>query len=454
MLKYIDSIRAMNISNINMIGLVAGPGAGSKFLHTLLDTTDGLYTIPGYCLMYFYPHYIEAKRASRTNKDLVYAILNRMPPLYDTRIMPGSESLNALGESGDQFLCTSIDNFASTLLKQINAKTRRIANSQELLISIHETHYKLFGNKARPEDGKMPTTLLYHIHCDLYLEYLKKDFPDCRIIATSRRPSINIDRRTNSSILEADKVKLNFKDYHILKPLVLSKMSYFHLNLFRIHKKYSGSIYYADYDKLLNNEAKLINDLRQWIGLEPLDPSNIKPTYAGLPHKLSFYEKHRSKSINQIRAENKKASKKANFTLLDKVYARFTDSIDKKSIPFWNYLMEIIQLTSFEKEIIIECYSIQRIFNFYKSINVKDSGSYNMKHAYYCFKWSTPKRYIILSAKLQNLLSSRNYLKKTTGSVLNIAFYGAAYPISMAMLPIFLIKKRINMVKLFMLSRN
>ena len=37
-------------------------------------------------------------------KNFIIKILDRMPGIYNTTLMPGSETLNMLGKDGDQFL--------------------------------------------------------------------------------------------------------------------------------------------------------------------------------------------------------------------------------------------------------------------------------------------------------------------------------------------------------------
>ena len=85
----------------NIFALVVGPGAGSKYLHTLLDSHPDMYAIPGYCMMYFYPHYYDICTSVKSNYELIDTLLDRIPPIYDTRIMPGSETLDQLGEDGN-----------------------------------------------------------------------------------------------------------------------------------------------------------------------------------------------------------------------------------------------------------------------------------------------------------------------------------------------------------------
>ena len=78
--------------------------------------------------MYFYPHYIRATSMQKTTIP-IYSILNRMPALYDTRIMPGA-ILNALGVNRDKFLSTSVEKFGSGLLGKIDSAQNQLVSSR------------------------------------------------------------------------------------------------------------------------------------------------------------------------------------------------------------------------------------------------------------------------------------------------------------------------------------
>ena len=67
--------------------------------------------------MYFYPHYFEITRKKQTYKTMIYELLKRLPTLYDTRIMPGSESLDSLGRDGQQYLAVTLDQFAINIIQ-------------------------------------------------------------------------------------------------------------------------------------------------------------------------------------------------------------------------------------------------------------------------------------------------------------------------------------------------
>ena len=62
----------------NIIALVGGVGAGSKYFQSLLDLHPELYMIPGYSLLYFYPHYKEILKIKQSRESFVSIMLDRL----------------------------------------------------------------------------------------------------------------------------------------------------------------------------------------------------------------------------------------------------------------------------------------------------------------------------------------------------------------------------------------
>ena len=93
-----------NIPELPIIGLSEGNGSGTKLFQSLLDGHTKILMIPGYPLMYFYPFwYRNIESLNYKNWDVVLKkILFHFAPVFDSRINPGSESLDKLGENQDQ----------------------------------------------------------------------------------------------------------------------------------------------------------------------------------------------------------------------------------------------------------------------------------------------------------------------------------------------------------------
>ncbi len=125
------------IQNKRMLALVAGTGAGTKHLHTLLDDHPDLYAIPGYPLMYFYPHFFDLKKSGLTGYKFVAQLVERLPSIYDTSLMPGSECLDELGDGGNETLKVDKSLFISKILQLLDDSE---FNSRNILLAIHLVH--------------------------------------------------------------------------------------------------------------------------------------------------------------------------------------------------------------------------------------------------------------------------------------------------------------------------
>ena len=430
-----------------IIALVAGPGSGSKYLHSLIDGTDGIYGIPGYCMMYYYPHYNKIKKYAQTNSELIVEILRSMPAIYDTRIMPGSESLNKLGENGEEYLATDIGTFKDEMERDID-NNNILLSSKELFVLIHKVHYRFF-KKHRESGQSMPNTILYHIHCDLYLKHIAADFKDIVVLSTMRKPSVNLNRRTESSILEADRVKLKQKDYLLTRKISLSKMAYFHYQVFKEYMRINPYIYFCDYDQLLQDREKEMKNIFIKLKLGKVSDINSRETFGGLSHKMRFYEKLRNKSLGEIIEENKKIAKSTPIKEYDKVYRILTGK--KESIRWRKLLREIISIDKYEMEYMKREISIKGTKDYVNCVlsSTQDKqNEYNMNHGYYIYKWSTPKKLVAVSNMLEKYLKSGWLLK------IKNAIYLSVYPAFTILVVYFLIKKKIYMAKTALLARK
>ena len=128
--------------------MVIGLGAGSKYFHTLIDGHQDIYGIPGYVIMYFYPHARKILEKYKAKEEVITKILEALPGLYDTRILPGSETLNKLGENQDRFKATNFHAFQS----YPECITNRELNTKEILIAIHKAHFEVFGENYKTKN--------------------------------------------------------------------------------------------------------------------------------------------------------------------------------------------------------------------------------------------------------------------------------------------------------------
>ncbi|WP_162176455.1 sulfotransferase [Synechococcus sp. KORDI-100] len=440
----------MKHQKFNMFALVVGPGAGSKYLHTLLDSHPEMYAIPGYCMMYFYPHYFDIYKSVRSNFDLINILLDRIPPIYDTRIMPGSETLDQLGEDGNEYMHVEKRYFLQKVLSYLPSSILDIASSADVLLALHKAHFDFFSTLIY--NNKMPKNILYHIHCDAYLPFLMKDFPDSKIISMIRIPSVNISRRLRSSMLEADIVKLNALDYYFVKSSVISKISCYHFRALNYYAKVSTEIFFVDYQALVNDQINIVNSLLKQLGLHGFSDSCLTPTFAGKPHKLRFYEKHRNMTIETINSNSKSISSKPRL-ILDAIYSA---KLEGHSIPFiikFKYILETFMLRDYEKAELAQFFSLSSIFSYFNNISrvvALSPRQYDFLHGYFRFKWSTPQSYIKMVNFLNkpHLNSALSNFQKTN----LILFYIAIYFVSCFAIFLSLFKRRYYQLMLLSLD--
>ncbi len=419
--SYFDII--INLSIINymtkdfddeLIAFVVGNGAGSKYIQSLLDGHPEIYMLPGYPLMYFYPHYKETSKIALDRKDFVSMILDRMPAIYDTTLMPGSETLNKLGKDGIQYLKVEKKVVLKYIMLYLNKKK---FNSKNLLLAIHEAHFKFFGTKYYL---KKPSKIFYHIHDHFHLKDLKNDFPRLKLISMARRPGLNIARRIRSSILEADSDKLDNLDFTVVKLQSSSKTAYYHYEFVKICSKLKIVPFFIKYDEFIKNESLVINSTLIKIGLLPII-GPLVPTFGGLLHKLRFYEKHRGTSLRKIRL---KALQELNRpeTNLDKIYNYHILRKKLNNSLIFNALIEILMPTSYEIDLLMNILSpkyILNIFNDLSKIIREKPIIYNMDHGYYIFKWSTP----ITIIKINTLLKQKQIQHQFSNNYLGDLFF-------------------------------
>ena len=436
-----------------MYGLVVGPGAGSKLLQSLLDGTEGLYTIPGYILMYFYPHYKEVKRKVRDNNKLILEILDRMPPLYNSTMMPGSESLDKIGRgSGDHFSVQK-EIFLSTILGFIPKCSGKLCSSRDLLIALHKAHFQHFSY-IHSKGKEFPQNILYHIHDSHYLPDLLRDFPELKLIATTRRPSLNLERRRRSSILEADSTKLTKLDSILLAPLSISKVPSYHLKMFQIHMSLKCPIIYIDYDSMINNEAAMANFVRSYMGLKHVSEEKLKPTFFGLPYGATFYTQKRGKSIQEIRDEYIKNAANSSLSKLDNLYITLTSG-DKQKLPkLSHYFLEVITESRHSLSILTQACYPNRLLSFLGTAckPQKEYHVYNPMHGYFRFKWSTPKRLLYFLALMSRLSNSKVVFIGVPAQIFRIMIYCFLYVAVIIALPLLLVKRVYVQTRLYFLA--
>lgn len=439
------------IQNKRMLALVAGTGAGTKHLHTLLDDHPDLYAIPGYPLMYFYPHFFDLKKSGLTGYKFVAQLVERLPSIYDTSLMPGSECLDELGDGGNETLKVDKSLFISKILQLLDDSE---FNSRNILLAIHLVHFQLFAKSY----DQFPPTILYHIHHVPYLNFLLSDFPSLEIISTTRRPSNNINRRIYASYIAANKTKLDDLDCSFLEALAPSSLAYYHNQVLKFYQSNQNKIYIVDYEKLVIDEFKTLSEIYQYFKLSSIPKPLVRATFAGKPHKIRFYEKTWNKSIGSIR-DNVLSETKSPFSHLDTIYQSLEKQGTFNPENTFEAVLELLLPTSYERELGAKLISSSYISTYISNalkIFREAPKCYNMLNGFYCFKWSTPKGYILISSYMRSL--QENYFRKgfvfskNIISFIRFVFYIIQLPVIYCLFTYSIIIRRIYQLDLIRLS--
>ncbi len=182
-------------------------GAGSKLLQSLLGNFKEVFTLPAYPLIYFPFHFEKwSKNKKLKPLDIFNLIYKHHTSIFDTRKLKGFNGLNNLGKFQKGYLKISKDKFKKNFIKSLEKKN---INQKNLIDAIHESYQYSINNKKK--------YILYHVHAiDTYSTYLKNDFKNEKILATTRHPTYNFWRRAYADD-KIDQARYDYTDYENLK---------------------------------------------------------------------------------------------------------------------------------------------------------------------------------------------------------------------------------------------
>lgn len=268
-----------------MLALAEGNGSGTKLFQSLLDGHPGILMVPGYPLMYFYPfwHRYVASLPRLDWPTALDALVARFAPVFDTRINPGSEDLDKLGENQDQHLSVDVDLFRRIFLAVVDGLP---VAPRHGLLAFHYA-YALAGGI----DPATKPVLVYHIHVFDYVKrYLHADFPDLRVIASVRDPRPNLSRRELNSIVKPNRLKFRASDATLMTPRAYRQATRFLLNgldaLACVPIEHSRVFRHEDLALRLED---VMRRTAEFAGL-PFDPVLLRPTFASMEWRTSFYD--------------------------------------------------------------------------------------------------------------------------------------------------------------------
>lgn len=182
------------LPKLRMVCFGVGNGSGSKLFQGFLDGHPEVVMVPGYQLMYLYPHWHQWVEDLRDNWNwpaVVEQLCRKHAVLLDSRLMPASDGLTTLGANRDQHLQLDEQTFRAFLLHLLDG---RPMDAGTFLLAVHWAYAF-----ARGEDLSLKKVLVYHLHVHEYVHYLAADFPDMQSLVFVRDPRSNLKGRYNST---------------------------------------------------------------------------------------------------------------------------------------------------------------------------------------------------------------------------------------------------------------
>lgn len=191
-----------------MAALYTANGSGTKLYQGFLDGHPQIYMMPGYPLMYLYPHWEQWQEELEDNWNwaaLIDLFCIKHASVIDTRRIPGHDGLASLGDKQDGYIAIDETLFRAFLSNLLDGEPLR---ARTFLLAVHYAYAYCSGESLRDK-----RVLVYHIHVHEYLpQYLFPDFPDALVIGTVRDPRSNMRGRYSSSEVGVDLIKMNKTD--------------------------------------------------------------------------------------------------------------------------------------------------------------------------------------------------------------------------------------------------
>lgn len=271
-------MKLSDFEHIQMVAMVEASGTGTKVFQSCLDGADEVITIPAYPLVYLYPNFLEWKKTYGRKLDwvkFVDLLSYNHSSLYDSNNIPGFNGLTQLGSNKDESISIDEEIFKKTFFNLTNDLPVTMRNA---LSAIHISYQVALGNSM--ENVKC---FLFHLHNDIYLEHLFKDFPHAKVIGFIRDPRPNVKKRTTTG-WKIDTEKLNLTDAILHRPRVYPNLcTYFFFNIYNIYQ-------YADVENIrIVKHEDLYYDLEgkmhsvcNWLGLT-FSPIMLELTFNKLP---------------------------------------------------------------------------------------------------------------------------------------------------------------------------
>ncbi len=276
-----------------MVALSEGVGSGTKVYQSFLDGHPAIYMVPGYPLMYFYPHWgqwVEEGKA-RSWSSLIDAFIYNHPSVLDSREMPGSETLDQLGDGQNEWLSIDQDRFRAFLLHLLEGEP---ICSRTFLLAVHFAY-----SFCQNEDLSAKTTLIFHIHVHHYIKkYLVSDFPDAKVIAFARDPRANCGRRVENSINLPNSLRLRASDLALFRTRSYKLITQFMvMGLDSLDCCPMENLAVVRHEDMVYRLEEVMRASAEFIGI-PWNPCLLQPTFGGKVWKTTYYNMSTSQKVN------------------------------------------------------------------------------------------------------------------------------------------------------------
>jgi hypothetical protein len=242
-------------------------GGGTKLLQSYFDTHPEMYNIPGYPMVYFYPHWKTWEKALENNwtwDSIIDIFCERHASVIDSRRIAGLNGLDRLGDKQQDHI--EIDEETFRLHLKHILEFEPISRSTFLLAVNYA--YAL----CKGEEISCKKVLLWHHHVFEHLEDFVSDFPDAIIYGMIRDPREKFFRVCNQN-RKTDKIKLNESDAMIYRSNVFY---YENINYFVTPHKLNDFVnldntYFIKHEDLASNLKRVIGNICKMLDIQFLD---------------------------------------------------------------------------------------------------------------------------------------------------------------------------------------
>ncbi|MAV76736.1 MAG: hypothetical protein CMG02_00080 [Candidatus Marinimicrobia bacterium] len=244
---------------INITILLGGPGSGSKLFQSFIDDHPEVLMIPGYILMYFYPHWDKHLKNLNSWNKIIVKFLSLHPSILNSGQMKGDDYLYNLGSNKNQKITINKKKYVSFLRKIL--KDEKI-NSKNFFIAVHMAYFislkKNLSNK---------TNLVYHMHVCWYLERFIKDFNKFKIITMIRDLKSNIPKRIKS-LEDPNRRHLNYTDCFFFKTRSYKNIIYEDFFSLDFLQKFKNKNRVVKHEDLLSRKRQVLKNFCKFINIK------------------------------------------------------------------------------------------------------------------------------------------------------------------------------------------